>query len=326
METLSGLGVVVIGRNEGERLRRCLLSIQAQATAIVYVDSGSRDGSVATATDLGVMVHELDLARPFTAARARNAGVQALVAAAADVEHIQFVDGDCEMACNWLRSAGRFLDHRPDVVAVSGRLRERFPERSIYNLLCDLEWDTPLGAAKACGGIVLVRRAAFQQVGGFLEDLIAGEEPELCVRLRANGGVIWRLEDEMAFHDAAMTRFSQWWRRSMRTGFAYAQGASLHGSPPERHWVRETRSAWIWGLALPIFVVGGAIAHPGFLLGFLLYPLQVARIYARGKGQSKERLVQAFFFVLGKFSEAAGALKFAASKLIGRRTGLIEYK
>ena len=328
------IGVVVIGRNEGERLERCLRSLHSQVGATVYVDSGSTDGSVALARALGAMVCELDMARPFTAARARNAGAAALRSSGGAFELFQFVDGDCEVASGWIDAASAFLAHRPDVVAVCGRRRERFPERSIYNRLCDLEWNTPIGEAKACGGDVLMRRAAFERAGGFREELIAGEEPELCLRLRAAGGVIWRLDEEMTLHDAGMTRLSQWWKRSMRGGYAFAEGASLHGAPPERHWVRETRSAWLWGVALPVALLLGSLWQPAWLAGFLLYPLQVARLYVRsklpgpaeGKGQSAIRLARAFFLVLGKFSEAAGALKFAAGRLTGTRSRLIEYK
>lgn len=330
--------MVVIGRNEGERLRRCLLSLKnatsAAPLAIVYVDSGSTDGSVVMAADLGAHVLELDVAIPFTAARARNAGARNLFAAANQVELVQFVDGDCEVAPGWIAAASAFLARRPDVAAVCGRRRERFPERSIYNRLCDDEWNTPIGEARACGGDVLLRRAAFERAGGFREELIAGEEPELCVRLRAAGGVVWRLDEEMTLHDAGMTRLAQWWKRSMRGGHAFAEGASLHGAPPERHWVRETRSAWLWGFALPVVLILGSLWQPLLLAGFLLYPVQVARLYARsqppdpkgGKGQSGIRFARAFFLVLGKFSEAAGAFKFVAGKLTGIRSRLIEYK
>ena len=66
------VSVVVIGRNEGERLKRCLASLATDSTCIVYVDSGSSDGSVDHARKSGVDVVELDLSIPFTAARARK--------------------------------------------------------------------------------------------------------------------------------------------------------------------------------------------------------------------------------------------------------------
>jgi len=321
------LGVVVIGRNEGERLRRCLGSVLPQTPIVVYVDSGSSDGSLEMAAALGASAHALDLRQPFTAARARNEGVRRLQALVPALEFIQFVDGDCEVAPQWMGTAVEFLDRHPDVAAVCGRRRERHPERSVYNLLCDLEWNTPIGESKACGGDVLMRAAALRQVVGYRDELIAGEEPELCVRLRAKGWRVWRLEAEMTLHDAAMTRFGQWWRRCMRTGFAYAEGVRLHGAPPERHWVRESRSAWVWGAAIPLALTVAALAVGAAVwFGLLLYPLQVARLAWRLPGTARERWVRAFFFVAGKFPEALGQMKSWLLHARHRRAGLIEYK
>jgi hypothetical protein len=39
------IGIVVIGRNEGDRLTRCLQSLQMENLPVIYVDSGSTDGS-----------------------------------------------------------------------------------------------------------------------------------------------------------------------------------------------------------------------------------------------------------------------------------------
>jgi hypothetical protein len=321
------VAVVAIGRNEGERLRRCLVSVQAESAAVVYVDSGSADGSCEMARSLGVEVVELDMRRPFTAARARNEGFRRAIARHAGISYVQFIDGDCEMIAGWMGTARAYLDAHSQVAAVSGRLRERHPERSIYNRLCDAEWNTPVGQALACGGNAMFRVAALAEVDGFRDDLVAGEEPELCVRLRARRWTIWRIDAEMALHDAAMTRLGQWWRRTLRGGYAFAQGAALHGAPPERHGVRESRSAWLWGAAIPLLivallpVVGGAA-----LFGLLVYPLQVARLYLKGSGAPRPRAERALFIVLGKFPEAAGQLKFLLHRWSRAQARLIEYK
>lgn len=321
------MGVVVIGRNEGERLRRCLESLAGRARAIVYVDSGSSDGSVLLATAQGASVQQLDASQPFTAARARNAGAALLRALQPDIDFIQFVDGDCEVQPEWLERALAFVISHADVAAVCGRRRERHPEHSVYNLLCDIEWSTPVGEASACGGDALMRADAFDAVGGFRDDLIAGEEPELCVRLRKAGWRIWRLDAEMTLHDAAMTRFGQWWRRSERTGFSFAQGARIHGAPPERHWVREARSGAFWGLALPLGLLAGcAWLGPWALLGFLVYPLQMIRIFSRTPGTQRARLARAYFLVLGKFPEASGQLRYFVRMAMRDPARLIEYK
>ena len=153
--------------------------------------------SVTAARQIGAFVVILDLSKPFTAARARNEGVGALKALRRSVRFVQFVDGDCTLANDWIDKAFTFIAQREDVAVVCGRRRERYPRASIYNLLFDLEWDTPVGEFPACGGDALVRLKAFDAVGGFRPQLIAGEEPELCVRLRERGWKIWRLDAEM---------------------------------------------------------------------------------------------------------------------------------
>jgi GT2 family glycosyltransferase len=323
----SDVGAVVIGRNEGERLRVCLASVRAQSSKVVYVDSGSTDGSAEMARAMGVAVVDLDMRVAFTAARARNAGFARLLALHPEVSLVQLVDGDCEVHPAWLSTARAFLELNPDVAAVCGRRRERFPERSVYNLLCDIEWDTPVGEALACGGDVLMRVDALRQVGGYRDDLIAGEEPELCVRLRAQGWRIWRLEAEMTLHDAGMTRFGQWWNRTTRAGFAFAEGAHLHGGPPERHWVRESRSAWAWGASMPLAIgLAAVLWGPWWLLALAIYPLQMLRLYLRSRGPTKTRAWRAVFLVLGKFAEAFGQGKYIARRWSGGPTQLIEYK
>lgn len=242
---------VLIGRNEGARLVACLASLAGRVRRIVYVDSGSTDGSVAAAREAGAEVVVLDPRAPFTAARARNAGLAAVMADPAAAEFVQFVDGDCVVHPGWLGAALAFMGRTPGAGVVCGRRRERFPQASVWNRLADREWNTPVGPARACGGDALMRRAAVAGVGGYRDDLIAGEEPELCLRLIRAGWQVWRIDAEMTLHDAAMTRVAQWWRRTRRAGHAFAEGAHLHGAGPERHWVAETRRALIWGAGLP---------------------------------------------------------------------------
>ena len=315
------IGAVAIGRNEGARLRRCLASLQGRAARIVYVDSGSTDNSPEVAAAAGAQIVALDLARPFTAARARNEGFERLMGLGTP-QYVQFIDGDCELQPGWLEAAVAFLDSRPDVADVCGRRRERHPEQSVYNRLIDREWDTPVGEAAACGGDVLIRAEAFRAAGGFDPRLIAGEEPELCVSLRTAGWRIWRLDAEMTLHDAAITRFGQWWRRARRAGHAYAEGAAMHGAAPERHRVAQTRRALIWGLALPVAVlVLAPLAPPLALFLALAWPVQVARLTRRSGDLS-----EALFLTLGKIPEAIGVLDYHLGRLSGRRRGLIEYK
>ncbi|APG48193.1 glycosyltransferase family 2 protein [Phaeobacter porticola] len=309
---------VVIGRNEGARLVSCLRSLQGQVRQVIYVDSGSTDGSVAAAEALGAHAISLDMSEGFTAARARNAGLAHL---AGDCTYVQLVDADCDVAVGWIPLAKSRLEADAKLAVACGRRRERHPEASIYNQLCDHEWNTPIGPTKACGGDALMRLAALKEVGGYRNDLIAGEEPELCLRLARASWGIWRLDAEMTLHDAQMYRFSQWWQRSRRAGFAFAEGAALHGTAPERHWVAETRRALIWGAGLPLGILLLALMFTSWaLLLALIYPAQWLRL-SRRMG-----VTRALYSVLGKFAEAQGALEFHWLRLRGRNRGLLEYK
>jgi glycosyltransferase involved in cell wall biosynthesis len=325
--TVSRCGLVVIGRNEGDRLRTCLDSILSDDNPVVYVDSGSTDGSVALARGSGAEVVALDMSMPFTAARARNEGFQHLLQLSPGLDYVQFVDGDCEVVAGWLESARVFLDAHRDIAVVCGRLRERYPDRSVYNLLCDMEWDAPVGEAKACGGNAMMRVKAFTAVRGFRPDLIAGEEPELCVRLRAEGWRIWRLGEEMSLHDAAILHFAQWWMREMRGGYAFASGAYLHGAAPERHGVVESLRNWVWGLGVPLLILAAVSGwgYWGFAL-LAIYPAQVVRLALAGRRAVKDNWLHALFLVIGKFPEMLGQTLFIYHRCLGRQAQIIEYK
>ena len=314
--------MIIIGRNEGARFLACLVSIGDQFSRVIYVDSGSTDGSVAAAKAAGLEVVHLDMSHPFTAARARNAGLDRLTGGGELPDFVQFLDGDCVLQPGWVDSATRFLHATPTAAMVCGRLRERFPEATLYNRLAELEWSGSPGEVKACGGIAMGRTQALMQAGGFDPDLIAGEEPELCLRLRLAGWEIWRLNEDMALHDAAMIRFGQWWQRARRAGYTYAEGVAMYGRSPERHKLRELISVLTWGLALPLVMLAMAIlVTPWALAGLLAYPAQVLRLRGRGFPW-----IQSLFLVVASFPAAHGALTYGWRRLTRKRAQLIEYK
>jgi GT2 family glycosyltransferase len=193
-----------------------------------------------------------------------------------------------------------------------------------------VEWDTPVGEATWCGGDSLVRAAAFVQAGQFNATMIAGEEPEFCFRLQSHGWKILRLDAEMTRHDAAMTRFGQWWKRAVRCGHAFAHGALLHGNSPRRFCIRETRSVWFWGAALPAAILALAWPTRAWSLALLLgYPLKAAQFFvaARRRGIKPTLAWQyAIFSLLGKFAQALGQIQFQAGRALGRSWAIIEYK
>ena len=322
------VGAVVIGRNEGDRLRVCLESIREQLKYVIYVDSGSTDSSVELAESLGVYVVNLDLTIPFTAARARNEGAKALLKINPQIEFIQFVDGDCEVQAGWLDQAYVFLKESVDYAIACGRRRERYPNASVFNQLCDFEWNTPIGDAKSCGGDALIRVKALKLVNGYDESLIAGEEPEMCFRLRRKGWRIMRLDVEMTLHDADMTRISQWWKRHTRAGHAYAESYYLHGQSSEKFRMKEVRSNLFWTGFLAV-ILSLSVWSPSFLLCLIFFIVQILRAVLLDKSNNKnfqQKLLVSISNILSKLPQTLGIFVFYKNILMGRKQRLIEYK
>ena len=305
------IGFVVIGRNEGRRLEQCLRSVLALSPRVVYADSASTDGSVELAGSLGAVVVVLPQDGKLNAARGRNAGYAKLKESFPDCTAVQFLDGDCILQPGWIQESARFLDDRPQVAVVCGRRFEAHPDASIYNALCDEEWNTPVGQATECGGDALVRCEAFEQVGGFSSGLLAGEEPEMSARMRDAGWQIWRIDAPMTEHDARILTLAQWWRRTQRGGFGYAQVWQATKSLPQRLYGRQLRSAALWAAALPLAVLVIAIAarQPLILTAIpIAYALQLARIAARSRGPA--RWTRAALILLAKVPETIGAARY----------------
>jgi len=320
------VGAVVIGRNEGQRLIACLDSLRGKVDVIVYVDSCSSDNSVEEARKRGIDVISLDLSVPFTAARARNAGANKLLTEHPELEYLQFVDGDCEVLPEWIETARNFLSRNPEYAVVCGRRRERFPDRSVYNQLCDMEWNTPVGDALACGGDAMFRVSVFQEVGGYDPTLIAGEEPEFCYRIRQQGWKIRRIDADMTLHDADITHFRQWWQRNVRGGYAYARGALLHGKESEHYCVAQSARVWFWGAFIPLALLSASVVEPWLGLTALIYPAQVVRIALRMGYKQKKNWSYAFFVMLGKFPELQGQAKCFLDQMTRSKSIIIEYK
>ena len=325
-ETSRIYGVVAIGRNEGERLKRCLRSVVRDHVPVVYVDSGSSDDSVAFATGLGVPVVDLDMSIPFTAARARNAGYERLVALHPDLAYVQFVDGDCEVVKGWLAEAASALESDDKLAVVTGWRSEIRPHDSVYNAICDDEWHAPAGPITACGGDMMVRRAAYDQVGGFNETVIAAEDDEFCIRVGAAGWQLLRLPSDMTRHDAAMHTFGQWWKRAVRAGHGFGQVGDMH----EGYFAAPRRRILIYAVMFPALLVAGLLLWRPLALAVLtIYAASFARAALRffkgGKGAG-EAMHHALLLVLSKFPNLIGFIQYYIRKRRGAQMRIIEYK
>ena len=251
-QDLPALSVVIIGRNEGERLLRCIASVRAAhwrglAHELIYVDSRSTDGSLQQARASGALALELQDPAPC-AAKARNLGLTQ-----ARGEFILFLDGDTELDPDFVARALPVLDD-PRLCAVWGHRRESAPQQSVLTRVLDLDWIYPVGRTLYFGGDVLVRRQALLDLGGFDPTLKAGEEPELCARLRARGWEIEHIDAPMTRHDLAVRTWRAYALRAYRSGIAYAEVADRMrriGDPLWQHEAARDRRHALALLALP---------------------------------------------------------------------------
>ena len=319
------LSVVVIGRNEGARLERCLRSIAQAARPgevdVIYVDSASVDGSPARAASMGAKSIRVQTSRP-TAALGRNAGWRA-----ASAEFVLFLDGDTILDPRFVMEALRHFDEKTAIVW--GHRREIDTGRSIYNRTLDLDWIYPPGITEFCGGDALMRRAVLQQVNGFDETLIAGEEPEMCRRIRSLGWQIRHIDVPMTGHDLAMTKWSQYWKRATRAGYAYAEvSRRFHGSGLP-FWEEDARRNRNRALILIGLCLVGLTGFWQLLVVVGLLTALVLRTASKTRWKSPSfftRLLYGIHSHLQQIPIFIGQLQFWNDRREGRVRELIEYK
>jgi len=328
-EYLPTLSVVIIGRNEGERLERCILSAQAvegwTPTEILYVDSASTDRSPELANRLGATLLPLPPGS-FTAARARNLGWRR-----ASGEVVLFLDGDTILNADFPLAALTELRKNPTNAAAWGHRREVCPCLSIYVRVLDLDWIYRPGETLFFGGDVLVRRTALEAVNGFDETLIAGEEPEMCRRMRSLGWHIQHIDAPMTLHDLAITRFSQYWRRSQRAGYAFAAVSARFRATSDPFWSNEARRNWVRGLfwlISPTVALAASIAFRSpwpstlWLLLLLALAARSAWQYRWKQAPWTTLLLYGFHSHLQQVPIFFGQIQF----LLNRNRALMEYK
>jgi glycosyltransferase involved in cell wall biosynthesis len=327
------VSVVVIGRNEGARLERCVRSVAAMlrgtfSTELIYVDSGSTDGSVALAAERGAEVIALHAARP-TAALGRNAGWRA-----ANGEFVLFLDGDTVLHERFvLGSLPEFAD--PAVAIVWGHRRELYPRHSLYNRVMDLDWVYAPGLTSFCGGDALFRRAVLEATGGFDETLIAGEEPELCRRITGLGGRILHVDRAMTGHDLDIRRFSQYWRRAARAGHAFAEVSERFAGSADPFWMEDARRNRKRGailIAVPaVMLLMALAAHSAWplVLAGLMFLALALRTAWKARWKSSDHVALLLYGVHSHLQQIpifCGQMEFFWNRRRGRQALLVEYK
>ncbi len=327
------LSVVIIGRNEGVRLVRCIESVKAmknfnEKVEIIYVDTASTDGSAEKAEKLGAKVIVLEPRRP-TAALGRNAGWRE-----ANAAYVLFLDGDTILDPLFVERAMEEFDD-PQVAVVFGHRREMFPETSIYNRVLDLDWLSPVGNALFCGGDAIMRRRILEEFDGYNENLIAGEEPEMCRRMRFAGYLISHIDEPMTKHDLAIKHFSQYWRRATRTGYAYAEVSHRFRYSGLPFWEEDVRRNITRSVAwLLIFFVGLLaslimISPLPILAALLLLMIFSLRSAYKMSWKSSDIFTLLLYGVHSHFQHIpifVGQLQYHRDRRRFRQRELIEYK
>jgi glycosyltransferase involved in cell wall biosynthesis len=326
------LSIVVIGRNEGQRLALCLESIKriqgVFVHEVIYVDSSSTDGSPQLASQFGATVVTVHPERP-TAAIGRNAGWRR-----ATGDLILFLDGDTVLHPDFARAASQALLRQPDVAAVWGHRREIHTEASLYNRILDLDWIYPPGLAEYCGGDVLMRRNVLLDVGGFDESLIAGEEPELCRRIRANGFGILHIDAPMTGHDLQITCWSQYWKRATRAGHAYAEVSLRFRNSNDPFWAADRKRNLLRGSFWLLSLAAAFIAAVFYgILPIVLWLAMLLLLSSRSAWKARWKKAPAgILFLYGVHSHLQqvpifiGQLQFELGKKRNKAPKLIEYK
>jgi cellulose synthase/poly-beta-1,6-N-acetylglucosamine synthase-like glycosyltransferase len=327
------LSIVVIGRNEGTRLARCFASIEAMRspgpTELIYVDSGSSDGSSAVAAACGATVIALFSAYP-TAAAGRNAGWRI-----AHAPIVMFLDGDTILHPDFLVDSLNEFARDSRVAVVFGNRREIDPGSSLFNRVLDLDWISPQSHESThCGGDAMVRKHVLEEVNGFDDSLIAGEEPDMCRRIRGRGYLIVHVNRPMTGHELAINGFRQYWRRAVRSGYAYAEIAHRYRNTPIPFWYKEScRNLLHSGILLAILMAGSALA----LILRSLMPLGIAvllmivlsiRTAFRSRWKSSNPVTLVLYGLhshLQKIPISVGQVRFWRDRWKGRRPVLIEY-
>jgi glycosyltransferase involved in cell wall biosynthesis len=197
--------VVVVAYNSERRLAGALQPL-GEATSVVVVDNASTDASVAEARRLGADV----VANPVNAGFAAAAN---LGASRGDAELVLFLNPDASIHRDHLGrlAAALLADDRVAVVAPAlegahGGQAASWPFPSARRA-----WFEALGLGRhagevdgrfAVGACFLVRRRAFEEVGGFdTRFWLYAEEADLCARLRDRGWQVQIVDDVVADHE-----------------------------------------------------------------------------------------------------------------------------
>jgi len=184
------VSVVIPVRNRKDTIIRAIDSAINQSLSpveVIVVDDGSTDGTVATVTAHGYDARVRVVANPDpgSACRARNLGVSL-----ATGNCIALLDSDDAWRADKLAEQVRLLDLNPQAPAVFNNFeyvggtvaRSHIPSVVYLDMLYE---ENVLGGCSAA----MIRKAAFDQVGGFEPDMPSCQDWDLWLKLAAHGPI-----------------------------------------------------------------------------------------------------------------------------------------
>ncbi len=195
--------VVIATRN---RCSDLMQSLPHHSAPVILVDNGSSDGTPEEVRRLFPEMEVVELA-DNRGALARNVGV-----GLARTPYVAFADDDSWSAPGALERAADLLDLHPHVAVVVARVLIG-PEERLDPISSEMA-ASPLPVSEAGPSVLgflacaaVVRRAAFQAVGGF-DDIVffCGEEERLALDLAARGWQLAYAEDVVVHHHPSLSR------------------------------------------------------------------------------------------------------------------------
>jgi len=322
------ISVVIIGLNISEKVVNCIKSVKESKypnLEIIYVDGGSSDGSVEKVKKLGYVKVIESNHENQTGGRQRNIGWRS-----SKSDLIQFLDGDVLMDPNWINHAFKKINDR--FIAVCGYRKERYPNKNWYNLINDIDWEKNIGETHHFGAEVLIKKSVLDDVGGYDDELISGQNGDISFRIKEKGYHILRIDKIMSYHNIKKNNFRKYFWRNFRHGYGHIQVAIRHYKKNGRRLLNNYIKIVIKGILNPVLILLFIFFKNFYFLIFIfLINLNTMATFflSKRKGfNNKQSLIyvahQLFFiypFTLGIFRFFIGKLfnyPFKNKKLIGR--------
>jgi N-acetylglucosaminyl-diphospho-decaprenol L-rhamnosyltransferase len=268
--------VVILNFNGRPWLPACLDALSAQRGApsfeVVLVDNASTDGSVALVRERWPGTRIVETGANLGYAGGNNAGARAAAG-----EWLVFLNNDTAPEPGWLASLAAeaaahpgfalvtsqlVFMHDPSVIdsAGDGYFRAGSAFKHGYGASTDA-WTTSREVFGACGAAFMIRRAAFDRLGGFDERFFMNfEDVDLSYRARLTGLRVWYAASAVVRH-AGGGSLGAVSPAAVFYGQRNLEWAWLKNTPPEMLW-RTAPQHVVYSLAGVAHYVRAGLAGP----------------------------------------------------------------